>query len=76
MVLMGLVLVLGIIFAIPAFMAPPEAATTVRPDEVPLMEAMSTGQQPAWLALLNPLLGVVGVFVGGLVQRHMSWGDG
>lgn len=64
--LMGLVFLLGIVFAIPVLTAAPDVMATLgpRPDEIPMMDAMSKAQQPPWLALLNPVLGVAGVWLG------------
>jgi len=33
-----------------------------------MFDAMSNGKQPAWVAVLNPVLGVIGVLVG--VRMH------
>ncbi len=63
--LAGLVLILGILFAIPVLFASPNAEKKVRPADVSMMTAMSESQQPAWAAILNPVLGVVGVMIGG-----------
>ena len=70
-VLAGLVLVLGILTAIPAFTAdPPEARTA----EVGNLDAMAEARTPPMVALLNPLIGAVGAIVGGLLidrgRRH------
>ncbi|MDH5284113.1 MAG: hypothetical protein OEW80_09545, partial [Gemmatimonadota bacterium] len=64
--LMGLVFVLGVVFAIPVLTAAPDAMSALgpRPDEIPMMDAMSRAQQPVWIALLNPVLGVAGVWLG------------
>jgi hypothetical protein len=64
--LMGLVFVLGVVFAIPALTAAPDAMAALgpRPDELSMMDAMSKAPQPAWAALLNPVLGVAGVWLG------------
>ncbi|MDH4130665.1 MAG: hypothetical protein OEW17_03005 [Gemmatimonadota bacterium] len=64
--LMGLVFVLGVVFAIPVLTAAPDAMAALgpRPDELPMMDAMTKAQQPAWTALLNPVLGVAGVWLG------------
>jgi hypothetical protein len=63
---MGLVFVLGVVFAIPVLTAAPDAMAALgpRPDEIPMMDAMSRAQQPVWTALLNPVLGVAGVWLG------------
>jgi hypothetical protein len=33
------------------------------------MEAMQNAKQPAWIVLLNPLLGAAGVLVGARLKR-------
>jgi len=65
--LAGLVFVLGIVFAIPVLTAdyPGPAERTA---EVGNMAAMKNARQPAWIALLNPLLGAVGVVLGGRLK--------
>lgn len=63
-ILAGLLLVLGLLMAIPILMGSGPTAPLPRPDTLPMFEAMSNGKQPSWLALLNPILGAVGVMVG------------
>lgn len=58
-----LVLVLGLALAVPALNQPPPEEA--RPAVVPLMDAVANGRQPSWVALLNPVIGVIGVLVGG-----------
>ncbi len=67
LLLAGLLLVLGLAMAIPVILAEPSAAT--RPDGVGAMDAMQQARTPAWLALLNPIVGVAGVLLGGLRRR-------
>jgi hypothetical protein len=62
--LAGLVVVLGIVYAIPALTGGGAAIAEPRPDTMSMFDAMSNAIQPAWLALLNPVLGVVGVMIG------------
>lgn len=62
--LVGLVIVLGLLSAIPAVTGGDPAATTPRPETVSMFEAMSNAAQPAWVAFLNPVLGAVGVLAG------------
>ena len=65
--LAGLVFVLGILSAIPALKdtTPPETRTA----DVGNMEAMMHAREPVWIALLNPVLGVVGVVIGGGLKK-------
>ena len=61
--LAGLVLVLGILFALPTLMGEP--TTEARADDLPMFEAMSKAMTPPWVAFLNALVGAAGVIVGG-----------
>lgn len=68
--LVGLVVVLGLLMALPAVMGgSSEVATTMRPDTVGLFDAMINAKQPNWLAFLNPLLGAVGIVIGSRLKR-------
>ncbi len=62
--LVGVVVVLGILFAIPVLTGGADVAAGPRPDVVPMMDAMQQAKQPAWVALLNPVLGAIGVLIG------------
>jgi len=66
--LVGVVVVLGILFAIPVLTGGGPAVLGPRPDAVSMMDAMQRAQQPAWVALLNPILGAIGVLVGARVR--------
>ncbi len=56
------VLVLGILMAIPVLTGGGEAM--MREGEVAMMDAFSQARQPAWIALLNPFIGAIGVLIG------------
>lgn len=61
--LVALVVVLGVASALPdASMA--DAATSVRPSDVPMTEAMMSAREPRWMAWLYPVLGAVGALLG------------
>ena len=60
MILIGMMIVLGVVSAL----IPVEVATGPRPDDVSMMEATMSASQPAWLPWLNPVIGVVGVWLG------------
>lgn len=62
LVLAGLVIVLGLLSAIPHLTATDEPKS--RSGDVSNMEAMMNAHQPAWVALLNPFIGAAGVLVG------------
>jgi len=56
------VIVLGVVLALPAVKG--DAPTLPREGTVASSEAMQSARQPGWLALLNPLIGAVGVLWG------------
>ncbi len=64
MVLAGIVLILGIVMAVPT-LSDTTAEASVRAGEVPMMEAMQKAKQPSWLAFLNPIIGAAGIMLGG-----------
>ena len=73
-VLAGIVVVLGVLVAIPALRATDTRPNT-RTGDVPNMEAMQNARTPGWVALMNPLIGAVGVMVGaGLKQAREDGG--
>jgi len=61
------VIVLGVITAIQIMSADPAVAT--RGGEVGNIEAMMSAKQPIWVALLNPIIGAIGVMVGARLKR-------
>src|SRR5215212_7972849 len=63
-----LVIVLGVLAAIPALRAANKERLT-RPTEVSNMEAMQNAVQPGWVALLNPFAGAAGVLAGARLRR-------
>jgi len=67
-VLAGLVVVLGLVMAIPVFTAD-ASAVGPRPDVVTMMDAMSKAQQPLWLVVANPVIGAVFALVGGALRK-------
>src|SRR5688572_12951823 len=68
----GLVFVIGIIVAIPVLTSA-DPRPNVRIGDVPNIEAMTKARTPGWVALMNPLIGAVGVMVGaGLRQARAS----
>ena len=71
MALAVLVLVLGLLFAIPVLRAANNTRERLtRPTEVSNMEAMQNAVQPGWAALLNPILGFAGVLAGASLRRR------
>lgn len=69
-ILVGIVLVLGVVSAF--YEMGMEPATAVRPDDLPMFEAMANGIQPVWLSWLNPVLGAVGVLYGGKLKDPVT----
>ena len=59
-ILIGILVVLGVASAL----MPVEAATGPRPDDVGMLEATMSARQPTWLTWLNPVIGVVGIWLG------------
>jgi hypothetical protein len=67
-VLAGVVLVIGLLSAIPVLTA---AATPAeeRTGEMGNLDAMMKAKQPAWVALANPFVGLAGVLLGSRLRR-------
>lgn len=65
-ILIGIIIVMSILSALPE--APAEAGP--RPEDVTMMEAMANGRQPGWMLVVNPLLGIVGVLIGGRLGKQ------
>ncbi|GIK19352.1 MAG: hypothetical protein AMXMBFR77_13590 [Phycisphaerales bacterium] len=61
-VLAALLLVFGLAYAAGSLKGPQEVV--VRPADVPAMEAMQNARTPAWMGVLNALIGATGVMVG------------
>ena len=71
--LIGLIIVMGALSAWPAIAGAGEAmVSSARPDTVSMFDAMSNIRQPVWVALLNPVLGIVGVIIGARWWRARS----
>ena len=69
-ILAGAVLVLGLLMAIPVVTSRNADAPKVRSSEVGNMDAMMHAEQPAWVALLNPFIGVAGTLMGASFKRR------
>ena len=59
-ILIAMMIVLGVVSAL----LPAEMAAGPRPDDMSMWEATLRASQPAWLSWLNPLIGVVGIWLG------------
>ena len=64
-ILVGLVIVFGILAAMPDA----QVASTVRPEGVSMFDSMSGAVMPMWLTLLNPVIGVFAVMYGARLER-------
>ena len=67
--LAGLVLVLGIILAIPSLNIPEAETNKVREGNVDNMEAMQNAKQPPIALILNPIIGAIGVIAGSRLKK-------
>jgi hypothetical protein len=70
-VLAGLALVWGIVVAIPTLTGSDTRPNT-RPANVSIMQAMQNARTPAWVAVLNPIVGAVGVLVGASIRQKTT----
>jgi hypothetical protein len=70
MVLAGLVLVLGLLMAVPVLLAPKEDPPPIREGGMSNLEAMTQARQPGWVALINPVIGVFGVLAGAGMKKE------
>jgi hypothetical protein len=64
------VLVMGLLSAITASMSPPTPAP--RQGNIGNLEAMNNARQPAWVALLLPVIGAGGALAGAKLKRQTS----
>ncbi|MEZ5344828.1 MAG: hypothetical protein R2681_04640 [Pyrinomonadaceae bacterium] len=64
----GIVLVVGIAMGIAVAMT--EKPNEVRTGPVTNAEAMQKSQQPVWVAFLNPVIGAVGILIGGMIRKE------
>ena len=67
-VLAGIVLVLGLAMGI--FQIVNSKPETLREGEVSREEAMEKSQAPLWVAFLNPMIGVIGILIGGSLKKE------
>ena len=70
--LAGLVLVLGIILAIPSLNIPEEEMNKVREGNVDNMTAMQNAKQPPVALILNPIIGAIGVIAGSRLKKKQQ----
>ena len=67
--LAGLVLVLGLVLAIPQLGVSEEEMNKIREGNVDNMEAMQNAKQPPLTLILNPIIGAVGVIAGSRLKK-------
>jgi hypothetical protein len=67
-VLAIVVFVLGLLLAIPSLMVPRNGAVRTTND-VPLFEAMTKAEEPRWVPFTLPIVGVIGVLIGGKLKK-------
>ena len=68
--LAGLILVVGLLLAIPAVMKSRANAGMVRVGDVTSMEAMEKATWPIWAPLVFPFVSAVGAVVGGKLKKR------
>lgn len=69
LVLAGVVLVLGLALGALNISMRPADTHEVRTGDVPNMVAMSKAQHPMWVVFLGPVIGAVGIIIGGKLKR-------
>jgi len=67
--LAGVVLVLGLLLGVAGTAMRP-ATHEVRTGDVPNMVAMSKAWHPTWVIFLGPVIGAIGVVIGGKLKRR------
>ena len=68
--LAGLILVVGLLLAIPAVMKSRANADMVRVGDVTSMEAMEKASWPVWAPLVFPFVSALGAVVGGKLKKR------
>jgi hypothetical protein len=72
LVLALVVLVLGILLTVPSVMMMKNKPDEIRRGFVPMLEAMQKAKQPV-LVLIYPIIGAVGVVIGGKLKRQVRY---
>ena len=63
------VFVLGLVLAIPSLIAHQRNANLERTGEVTQTEAMQKASEPVWVPFTFPIIGAVGVLIGGKLKK-------
>lgn len=69
MVLAIFVFALGLLLAVPQVFANKAGANQVRTSDLSNIEAMQKATQPLWVPFTFPILGAMGVLIGGKLRR-------
>lgn len=64
------VLVLGLLLAVPSLMKAKTNANLVRVGDVPQMEAAGKAYWPTWAPLTFPFIAAIGVLIGGKLKKR------
>lgn len=67
-IMAGLVVLIGAIVVV--MIIRENKPDEVRTGDVPNMEAMMKAREPLWVAVVNPVLGAIGAFVGGSLRKN------
>ena len=68
--LAGMVLVFGLALGVASMTMRPADTHEVRTASVPNMEEIQKARHPAWLIFMGPIIGAVGVMIGGKIKRQ------
>jgi MFS family permease len=63
------VLVIGALSAIPAFVPSAAGEAVERAADISMFESMKHVKQPVWVAVVTPIIGAVGVIVGARMKK-------
>jgi hypothetical protein len=66
--LAGLVFVLGMIVAVIIIFGPAKPMDA-RPAAITMFEAIAKIHEPVWVCIVNPIVGTIGVLIGGILRK-------
>ena len=67
--MLGLVIAVGVV-GIVSGMPNAAAVPGVRPDDVSMFDAMMSAERPTWMLWLDPVVGVMGVVLGAMLEAR------
>ena len=67
--LAAIVVVLGFLLALPALNPANDPRPLVRPPDTPILVTVTNSRQPSWAAMAFPVVGAIGVLIGGRSRR-------